>query len=254
MKFLKIIFTFFLLLCLSSDILHAAKHNKDNKTYKKTTKTSATSKTQKKVSEQYNITVGAGLVFQKFTYYDDFRQNTGLFDKNDKIRYLWGGQAYCEYLLNNALLLNLSFYLTGGYKFQYLIGGNKYNAYSNDIKVGELENLIKIMNHIVYANASYPIDKQGFWCIGITVGAGLSNYNASFKWKSESDGSADIQEDYNESSYGVICPAGLFVDYKIYGVGGRLGGNYIFSFYDKIEESRPKSDGYQIYIDIRYGF
>jgi hypothetical protein len=193
-----------------------------------------------------NVSIGAGLYYQKFIGTDDFRTGTGLFGDNDKINYLVGVSLNGELLLNKTFSIKSPLGFATGYRFQYASGGYVYSSYIGDT----LERKVSLTNHIVYVSAALPLDNDKYFLLGVSVGAGLSKYTYSLKWTSRSAGNND--PNYNKSANGQVFPIGGFFDWGADGFGGRLGAEYIVSKYKKIDGSQPKANGMQYYLNIRY--
>jgi hypothetical protein len=192
-----------------------------------------------------NVSIGAGFFIHKFKQADYYREGSGLFGDSDKISYLAGFSLNGELLLNKTFSFQSPLGFATGYRFQYGTGGIIYSFLGD-----ELERKVTITNHIVYVSASFPLDSEKYYLLGISAGAGLSKYAYSEKWTKRSAG--NTYPNYDKSANGQVFPIGAFFDWGADGIGGRIGADYIISKYKKIDGNQPKGDGMQYYLTIRY--
>jgi len=188
------------------------------------------------------VVLDAGLFLHYFTESDEFRKASGLFGDDDKIDYLLGLVFDAELLLNKTFSLNLPVNLGVGYKFQTMSNTVEYSTTMGY----EIEKKVEIMNNIGFMNVYIPLDPVKYLLLGGSVGVGASKYSLSWEYENPSI------NDSNDSSYGIVIPLSVFLDWGTSGLGGRVGYTYVLSKYSDINGSTPNGDGSQIFIDIRY--
>lgn len=201
----------------------------------------------KYVFDDANASIGLGFVYQQFSGMDSFREGTGLFGDSDKIDYVAGIAFNGELLLNKTFSLQIPYGLALGYRFQTMEGGYEYSG----VFGGTFERKVSIKNHIAYISAAVPVDNDKYFLLGVSAGAGVSTYTFSAKWTKKVTG-VTYDPDVSESSSGFVFPIGCFFDWGADGFGGRFGCEYVVSQYDKIGDEKPKGNGFQIYLNLRY--
>jgi hypothetical protein len=189
-------------------------------------------------------TIGIGLIGHYFLVKDDFREggHYGIPGDDDEIKYIYGFNINTEILLNKALPINSRYGFAAGYRLEYITGGYKYSYGAG----GTMERKVTILNNILYCSVSQPIDSKKYCLIGILGGIGPSRYKMSI------DTSSSTLSDYDKAVWGIVMPAGPFIDWGGDGIGARFGIEMLLSIYTKEDGIRPKSTGMRAYLNLRY--
>jgi hypothetical protein len=203
--------------------------------------------TTESVYEMNYVSLGAGILFHKYTGMDDFRDKTGTFSNDDQINFGLGMQLNGELMLNKAFSLSTPVGLAVGYRWQAITGGYTYTS----ALWGKLTREVNIINNIAYFSAAVPLDSKKYCYLGALAGIGASTYELKSEWSEKKSG-ITYPADINKSAKGFVVPVGVFLDWGSDGIGGRLGAEYMFSKYSKIDGSKPNGNGYQIYLNLRY--
>jgi hypothetical protein len=203
--------------------------------------------TTESVYEMNYVSLGAGFLFHKYTGMDNFREKTGYFSNDDQINFGLGFQFNGELMLNKTFSLNTPVGLAVGYRWQAITGGYTYSS----AYMGKLTREVNITNNIAYFSAAFPLDSQKYCYLGALAGIGASTYELKWEWSDKKSG-VTYSPDINKSAKGFVVPVGVFLDWGSDGIGGRLGAEYMFSKYSKIDGSKPNGNGYQIYLNLRY--
>jgi hypothetical protein len=189
-------------------------------------------------------TIGIGLIGHYFLVSDDFREggHYGIPGDDDEIKYIYGFNINPEILLNKALPINSKYGFAAGYRLEYIMGGYKYSYGAG----GTMERKVNILNNIFYCSVSQPLDSKKYCLVGILGGIGPSRYKMSV------DTSSSAVGDYNKSVWGLVMPAGVFVDWGGDGIGARFGIELLMSVYTKEDGIRPQSTGIRAYLNLRH--
>jgi hypothetical protein len=191
-----------------------------------------------------NATIGIGLIGHYFILKDDFREggNNGIPGDDDEIKYIYGLNINPEILLNKALSINSKYGFAAGYRLEYITGGYKYSYGPGGTK----ERKVNILNNIFYCSVSQPLDSNKYCLVGILGGIGPSRYKMNI------DTSSSTLDAYDKSVWGLVMPAGAFIDWGGDGIGARFGVEMLLSIYTKEDGIRPNSTGIRAYLNLRY--
>jgi hypothetical protein len=198
--------------------------------------------------ESNYVDLGLGMLYHHFSSIDDFRAASGVFGDDDKIDFGIGFQFNAELLLNKTFSMNIPLGLALGYKWQVVTSGVSYSS----PLFGKFKREINLTSNIVYFSAALPLDSEKYCHLGASCGIGASEYEWSEKWTGKVS-SVTYPDDMVKTAKGFVVPIDVFFDWGADGIGARIGYEYMFTHYAKIEGSRPNGNGYQIYLNIRYG-